>query len=39
MFEVNALFCAAGGGHMLRVRRRKGEDAAEAGIAHAVFAG
>ena len=38
VFEVDALFCAAGGGHVLRVRCREGENAAEAFVAHAVFA-
>lgn len=39
VFQVDALFRAAGRGHMLWVCRRKGEDAAEAGVTHAVFAG
>lgn len=39
VFQVDALFCAARRGHMLWVCRRKGEDAAEAGVTHAVFAG
>ena len=39
VFQVDALFCAAGRGHMLWVCRRKGKDAAEAGVTHAVFAG
>ena len=39
VFQFDALFCAAGRGHMLRVRCREGEDAAKAGVAHAVFAG
>lgn len=38
VFEVNAVLCAAGGRHVLWVRCGEGEDAAEAGVAHAVFA-
>ena len=38
VFEVDALFCAASGGHVLRVRCREGEDTGEAFVAHAVFA-
>ena len=38
VFEADALFCAASGGHVLRVRCREGEDAAEAFVAHVVFA-
>lgn len=39
MFQVDTVFGAASGRHMLWVGCRKGEDAAEAGVAHAVFAG
>lgn len=39
VFQVDALFGAAGRGHMLWVCRRKREDAAETGVTHAVFAG
>ena len=39
MFQVDAVFGAAGGRHVLWVGCRKGEDAAETGVAHAVFAG
>ena len=38
VFEADALFCAASGGHVLRVRCREGEDAFEAFVAHVVFA-
>lgn len=39
VFQVDTVFCAAGWGHMLWVRRRESEDAAKAGVAHTVFAG
>ena len=39
VFQVDTVFCTAGWGHMLWVRRRESEDAAKAGVAHAVFAG
>ena len=38
MLQVDTFFGAAGGWHMLWVRCRQGEDAAEAGVTHAVFA-
>ena len=38
VFQVDVLFCAAGRGHVLRVRYREVEDAAEAFVAHAVLA-
>lgn len=39
VFEVDAVFGAACRRHVLWISRRKGEDAAETGVAHAVFAG
>lgn len=39
VFEVDAIFCAACRWHMLWIGRGKGEDTAQAGVAHAVFAG
>ena len=39
VLEVDAVFCAAGRGHVLWVRRGEGENAAETGVTHAVFAG
>lgn len=39
VLQSDAVFCAACGWHMLWVGRRKGEDAAEARVTHAVFAG
>ena len=38
MFQVDADFGAASGRHVLWVGCRKGKDAPEAGVAHAVFA-
>lgn len=39
VFEIDAVFSAACRRHVLWVGCRKGEDATETGVAHAVFAG
>ena len=39
VFQIDAVFCAACGWHMLWIGSGKGEDTAEAGVAHVVFAG
>ena len=39
VFQIDAVFCAACRWHMLWIGSGKGEDTAEAGVAHVVFAG